>query len=402
MLQPQEPFNFPYFPSPKLPEPKPSFQILTPPTPNLIPTECLRISASESLLNSQMARPSHSTIRSLIAPHPPGLSLVLRNALPQPPRTFATTAPRTGYVFDIDGVLLRGPVVLPAGRAAMKLLHSPTAGWRAPVAFLTNGGGHSEAARADLLARLLDVPVEAEQVVLAHSPMRPLAAEFGTPASPRAVVTVGGPMCPAVARSYGFTNVIDIGRVGLARGQPATPFASYDNAPHLSEEEERIAALPVGLALVMHDSGANFQRDLQLLVDFVEEDSAARPEDLTIVFSNPDIVFPNTYPRPRLAGGTLRIALDAILQSAKDGLRRSAYRPVQLGKPNVANYALAEEALMRQVVDVDSRESLPAASDIFEAIYMVGDNPPSDVCCFITVNFASPLFCTIASLFLFV
>jgi HAD superfamily hydrolase (TIGR01456 family) len=290
----------------------------------------------------------------------------------------APPARTIGYVLDIDGVLLRGSRVLPAGVAALRLLYDASAGrYRAPVAFLTNGGGTTEAARAARLSRMLAVPVSPSQVVLAHSPMRAHAA--AVPPN-RAVVTVGGPACVDVARGYGFSNVLDIARAGQA-APAATPFAAYDGAPPLTAAERELAALPVGAVLVMSDSGAALQRDLQLLVDYVEEDESVRPEPVTIIFANPDVTFPSEHPRPRLAGGVLRVALDAVL-AAHAHARRTDYRAVQLGKPMAPNYALAEAALLAQVPHAPRAAAAAAAAvaaDVFDAIYMCGDNPASDV-----------------------
>lgn len=282
-------------------------------------------------------------------------------------RLQATTAPRgsVGYVFDIDGVLLRGSKVLPAARDAMRLLFDSHASrFRAPVAFLTNGGGHSEARRAGILSEMLSVPVAAEQVVLSHSPMREYASSVS---SEHCVLTVGGRDCPSVAESYGFVNVLDSARYGQAYPS-STPFWSYETAAPLSEAERAVASLPIGAILVMSDAGAGFQRDLQILVDAVE----SAETDVLIIFANPDLTFPNEHVRPRLAGGTLRVALDAVL-AAHSGEKKT-YRGIQLGKPFSPNYALAEEALLVQVEGVDS-----SVENVFDAVYMVGDNPASDV-----------------------
>lgn len=285
-------------------------------------------------------------------------------------RTTAASRKSIGYVFDIDGVLLRGSNVLPAAQSAMRLLHDSSSGvFHTPVAFLTNGGGHSEARRANILSEMLCVSVDPSQVVLSHTPMRDYCSSVP---QDRCVLTVGGPNCPSVAESYGFTNVLDIARYGQAYPS-STPFASYCTASPLSEAELTAAELPVGAILVMTDSGMGLQRDLQLMVDAVEEDPSVRAEDVMILFANPDVTFPNEHVRPRLAGGTLRVALDAIL-AAHTGARRTTYQAVQLGKPFPANYALAEAALVRQTGSADV-----LARDVFESVYMVGDNPASDV-----------------------
>lgn len=75
----------------------------------------------------------------------------------------ADTAP--AFVFDIDGVLMRGSSVLTEARRALARLYSES-GPRVPLAFLTNGGGMLESRRAKVLSQALGVPVSENQVKL--------------------------------------------------------------------------------------------------------------------------------------------------------------------------------------------------------------------------------------------
>lgn len=284
-----------------------------------------------------------------------------------------------GWVFDIDGVLQRGTTVLPAGLGAIRELHDSDKGrWLAPVVFMTNGGGMSEAERAEVLSKKMQASVCPSQIVLSHSPLKMFAKALSR--VDMCVVTVGGPRCPSVAQSYGFANVIDIAQLGQAYPK-STPFARYEHVPELAEEVREIARLPVSTVLVMSDS-KDFHRDLQLIVDIVEDDKHRRPEPATIIFSNGDLTFPNEHPRPRLAGGMLRVALDAVL-TAHGGANRSQYNAVQLGKPQSQNYALAEQALCAQWQRLHASPSAyneeQSFCEIFNRVYMVGDNPKSDV-----------------------
>lgn len=272
-----------------------------------------------------------------------------------------------GYVFDIDGVLLRGKTVLQGGLNAMSMLYDKRLGsWNAPVVFLTNGGGTTEAERASLLSDLLGVSVGNEQVILSHTPMRDMIDRLQRPG--HSVVTVGGGKCTEVAQSYGYKDVVDIARLGQLQPS-ATPFARYNHLPPATAEDARIARLPVSTALVMRDSD-DFGRDLQLLVDIVDDE--ARQDPASVVFANPDITFPNEYLKPRLAGGCLRVALDAVLKVAT----AKSYSAIQLGKPHSVNYEAAEAALVAQARYL--HDSGVGLGD-FDAIYMIGDNPKSDI-----------------------
>jgi HAD superfamily hydrolase (TIGR01456 family) len=286
---------------------------------------------------------------------------------------------KQAFVFDIDGVFLRGSRVLDAGVRAMSLLYdSSHQRWRAPVAFLTNSGGMSEASRAAILTSMLGVSVLPSQVVLAHTPLIRFARELSRPG--HSVVTVGGPGCPDVARLYGFERVLDIAHLGQAWPE-STPFARYDGLPELSAADVEHASLPVSAALVMTDS-RDFHRDLQLLVDIVEKGRSGGNVGLaTIAFCNPDVTFPAECKTPRLAGGILRIALDAALVALRanfDGTSRDEpmYRALQIGKPYSINFDVAEQALLRQIPGCDGETNV---KNILDRIYMIGDNPHSDI-----------------------
>ncbi|CAM9761986.1 unnamed protein product [Laminaria digitata] len=76
--------------------------------------------------------------------------------------------------FDIDGVLVRGPEVLPGARESLRALEDA----RVPFVFVTNGGGCTEEAKAKDLTEKLSVGVRRSMVILSHSPMRTLAPKY--------------------------------------------------------------------------------------------------------------------------------------------------------------------------------------------------------------------------------
>ena len=62
------------------------------------------------------------------------------------------------FVFDIDGVLIRGKTVLDAARRAFSALYR-NGQQRFPVCVLTNGGGSTEKKKAAQLSAWLDVEI---------------------------------------------------------------------------------------------------------------------------------------------------------------------------------------------------------------------------------------------------
>ena len=97
---------------------------------------------------------------------------------------FKNTAANLGrdlpaFVFDIDGVLIRGRHVLPAAIRAMEMLYTPDKSQpKVPVAFLTNGGGVTESFKAKELSNWLGVNVTESQVVLSHTPFKSFASQY--------------------------------------------------------------------------------------------------------------------------------------------------------------------------------------------------------------------------------
>ena len=64
-----------------------------------------------------------------------------------------------GFLFDIDGVFVRGKQVLPAAREAVKLLTDKAGRFRVPAVFLTNAGNKLPTTKAVELSDILGVNV---------------------------------------------------------------------------------------------------------------------------------------------------------------------------------------------------------------------------------------------------
>ncbi|PXF41402.1 putative CDP-alcohol phosphatidyltransferase class-I family protein [Gracilariopsis chorda] len=285
-------------------------------------------------------------------------------------RQYSTAPPYPGpaFAFDIDGVLLRGRSVIPAAHHALNSLYDQSnERWRAPITFITNGGGTTEAARAQKLTDMLNVPVHEQQIVLSHTPMKTLIDAY----KHRAILTVGNPHCASVARSYGFQHVIDTETLAHIHTHSA-PFAKVDHVQP-SPGDYLVAKMPVAVVFVMTDS-RDWGRDIQLLLDVLRSDGHPKrahsdKQTVDLYFSNPDILFPNEYHMPRLAGGSFAVALRAVYRHVTG----TDLQYVQFGKPHAPNYQLAESVLRNQLMYMGyCPESMPA-------IYAIGDNPPSDV-----------------------
>ncbi|KAK0104950.1 hypothetical protein ONS95_005211 [Cadophora gregata] len=282
-------------------------------------------------------------------------------------------AKNMAFAFDIDGVLVHGDRLIPEGQRVLEILNGDNElGIKIPHIFLTNGSGKPEAARCAQLSKILHNPVSTEQFIQSHTPMSALAEYYET------VLVVGGEnyQCRDVAQQYGFKNII----------VPNDIYASQSTIAPLREHftaEQRATSTPrdfskvsINAILVFSDS-RDYATDLQIIMDLLQSDNGVlgtRSKDparqsIPIYFSQGDLLCPTEHPIPRMSQGTFRIALEAIyLSITGHELERVVY-----GKPELATYKYADEILTSWMATIHSEEKLP------KNIYMIGDNPQSDI-----------------------
>ncbi len=69
--------------------------------------------------------------------------------------------PEFGFVFDIDGVLIRGWDLLPNAKESLRKVHDSGV----PYLFVTNNGMDTEDERAKILSKQFDIPVTNKSMV---------------------------------------------------------------------------------------------------------------------------------------------------------------------------------------------------------------------------------------------
>ncbi|KAG8768271.1 hypothetical protein FRC16_007099 [Serendipita sp. 398] len=167
-----------------------------------------------------------------------------------------------------------------------------------------------------------------------------------------------GDTCRRIAQDYGFRDVLI----------PADVFCwNKDIWPlHTPTQEEQQTARrdfdfsekPIAAAFVFHDP-RNWAPDVQILLDIVRYGSQTLPA----------FVGRGAYPEPRLGQGGFRYAF----QSIHTALEGRPYNATILGKPSTETYRHAENMIM----NLSSRAygtNIPKSS-----IFMIGDNPESDI-----------------------
>ncbi|KAI9933758.1 hypothetical protein ASPWEDRAFT_126392 [Aspergillus wentii DTO 134E9] len=276
------------------------------------------------------------------------------------------------FVFDIDGVFVYGSEAIEEGKAVLRMLNGDNElGIQFPYILLTNGGGKTEEARCKQLSEILEQPISINQFIQSHTPMQALSEYYET------VLVLGGEdyKIRDVAEQYGFKNVIHPKDI-LAWDPTISPCRRFS-------EEDKANARPRDFSQVRFDAILVFAEswdlmtDYQIINDLLMSDNGklltrAKKGDghIPIYFSQGDLLSPTEHKGPpRLHLGAIRLAIEAQYKatSGRD-LERVLY-----GKPERATYVYADEVLSEWMQEIHGEKRLP------ENIYMIGDNPMSDI-----------------------
>ncbi|KAJ7497059.1 HAD-like domain-containing protein [Mycena latifolia] len=292
--------------------------------------------------------------------------------------------PPLAFVFDIDGVLIRGEDVLPSAKRALALLEGNNPfGVKLPYILLTNGGGVSEQERCEKLTAKLGFEIRANQYVQAHTILKTLSHKYtNTP-----VLVLGGKLdrVRQVATEYGFKKAYTSHDV-LAWNPSVWPFhqLSVSEAAATKVQLSLMAFLglilakkvdfsqtPISAIFVFHDP-RNWALDIQVICDVLQSggviggpylENQIKPVEL--VLCNPDLIWRSDFERPRLGQGAFKEAFQAVFKA----LTGSEYAHVQFGKPTRATYNFAAQVL----------SDCLGHSGPLPPVYMIGDNPESDI-----------------------
>jgi HAD superfamily hydrolase (TIGR01456 family) len=98
----------------------------------------------------------------------------------------------------------------------------------------------------------------------------------------------------------------------------------------------------------------------------------------TIYFSNPDLLWAAKYHLPRLGQGGFREAFEGIWAAITGGPAKGVeLQKVVMGKPYQPTYEFAEKRLISHRHDITGKNN--AQLGPLKRVYMVGDNPASDI-----------------------
>lgn len=274
-------------------------------------------------------------------------------------------AKNMAFAFDIDGVLVHGDRLIPEGKRVLDMLNGDNElGIKIPHIFLTNGSGKPESARTEQLSKILGNPVNIEQFIQSHTPMRALAEYYKT------VLVVGGEgyRCRDVAEEYGFKDVIVPNDI-VAWDESIAPYRVFTDEERASSRPRDFSKINIEAIMVFSDS-RDYATDMQIIMDLLRSEDgrlgtvAKDPisQRIPIYFSQGDFLCPTEHPYPRMSQGSFRIALEAMYKALTGvDLERVVY-----GKPELATYKYADEVIAAWMDIIHGEERVP------ENVYMIG------------------------------
>ncbi|XP_053159074.1 haloacid dehalogenase-like hydrolase domain-containing 5 isoform X2 [Hemicordylus capensis] len=166
--------------------------------------------------------------------------------------------PTFGFLFDIDGVLVRGKTPIPAARKAFQKLLNSQGQFLVPVVFVTNAGNCLRQKKADQLSHVLGVPISQDQVMMSHSPLR-MFKRFHD----KCVLVSGqGPLLE-IAEQLGFCQPITIDK--LRETYPLLDMVDHDRRPKVLHPPA--VQLPKIEAVVLFGEPVRWETNLQLIID---------------------------------------------------------------------------------------------------------------------------------------
>ncbi|EEP80660.1 HAD-superfamily subfamily hydrolase [Uncinocarpus reesii 1704] len=303
--------------------------------------------------------------------------------------------------FASHGVLLRAAQPLPGAAKSLSLLERQ----RIPFILLTNGGGMSESERIGQLNDRLGLQLHHDRIIQSHTPFAELVEgkKEQEPLENKCVLVVGGPndRCRHVAKQYGFKSVVTPADIFMAHPS-IWPFSKSfsDHYKNFAQPVSRPVTggspgnLKVDAILVFNDP-RDWALDIQVIIDLLLSHHGIlgtyseknNREDLPnrgyqqdgqpkLYFSNPDLLWAAAYHLPRLGQGGFAAALHGVWDALTGGPAAGVkLQSTMIGKPHQSTYEFAEKRLLQQ------RESAFKGADVvpLRDVYMIGDNPESDI-----------------------
>ncbi|KAM6325218.1 haloacid dehalogenase-like hydrolase domain-containing 5 [Podargus strigoides] len=275
--------------------------------------------------------------------------------------------PSFGFLFDIDGVLVRGKTPIPAAKSAFQKLVDSQGQFLVPVVFVTNAGNCLRQRKADELSHLLGVPISQDQVMMSHSPLR----MFKRYHEKCVLVSGQGPLLD-IAQDLGFCHPITIET--LREKHPLLDVVDHDRRPNVLYPSA--VELPKIEGVVLFGEPVRWETNLQLIIDvLLTSGYPGNPyhhenyPHIPVLACNMDLMWAAEAQSPRFGHGTFMVCLENIYKkiTGKD-LKYEAL----MGKPSKLTYQYAEHLVRALAAERQWKQPI-------QTLYAVGDNLMTDV-----------------------
>ncbi|KAI0908683.1 HAD-like domain-containing protein [Ustulina deusta] len=322
-------------------------------------------------------------------------------------------APRFAFAFDIDGVLLHVAKPIRGATETLEYLQRHDI----PFILLTNGGGKHESERVEELSARLGVPLSTENFVQSHTPFQELVNRSWSHghvdgpnkllngdvkagfADKNILITGSDPAkSRLIAEAYGFRSVITPADIVVAH-PTMFPFESQLKDHYAATARPLPSPNPKIDAIFVFNDPRDWAVDTQIIVDLllsqdgvlgtyspkngrVEHENHGWQVDNQphLYFSNHDLFWSASYHLPRFGQGAFQAALAGIWNQITRGT--AEMKRTTIGKPYARTYEYAEMVLAQwraELLKKSGRADPGAEAQPLTRVYMVGDNPESDI-----------------------
>ncbi|KAH3900191.1 uncharacterized protein SCDLUD_003162 [Saccharomycodes ludwigii] len=318
-------------------------------------------------------------------------------------RNIHTSSSPIAFAFDIDGVLVRSRNPIPNASKTLNYLTKENV----PFILLTNGGGYTETQRVEQINSILNTKLHPNQIVLSHTPFKSISSDY------EKILAVGPPVSTKqVAREYGFKEVYEVGDI-VEYNRNIAPFSALSNKvfnPTLkryytdnnADTLLDLTTKPFDGIFVFSDP-RDWGADVQIVLDLLNSEKGilntkrnykSDKPSIPIFFSQKDFLWANNYTLNRFGLGAYREIIHRLYTLMNNN---AVLKDTVMGKPTSISYEYAMHVLNRlhrvkhngksHPEDCDNFEINPqtvsnntmAKNNVFSKVYMVGDNPASDI-----------------------
>ncbi|KAF6030277.1 hypothetical protein EB796_011418 [Bugula neritina] len=274
------------------------------------------------------------------------------------------TPNRFGFMFDIDGVFVRGKEVFSHSAEALHLLLDEKGKFKIPTVFVTNAGNTLRSRKAEQLSERLGIKIHQEQMVMSHSPLK-MFQQFHN----KTVLVSGQGPVREIARNLGFQKVVTIDN--FRKSYPLLDMVDHNRRGH-DEADEYEEFFPEIEAVILFGEPIRWETNLQLVLDLLMTNgkpdhcpTTVPEQHIPILACNMDMVWMAEACMPRFGHGCFLFCLEHLFKklSGKD-LKYTAL----IGKPSPITYHHAEYCLNEHAKSINIEKTISHL-----------DNPDTDI-----------------------